>query len=497
MRTSLDRRVADSEDPGVSEPAVARRALHEVRRDSPLAPAAAPSGTTARVLVVSSHFPPERGAGVHRILRIVNQLGADDWPVSVLTLDPRHYRPGTPVDDGLLDRVPAAAHVYRTGALRVLVEAAKLRRRLLQSARGIGRRLFGRAPAAPASASAGTKPPAPAKRPFIDAEIGWLLPAVHAGARAVARHRPDVIFSSAPPFTCHLIAGWLARRHGIRWVADFRDPWARSPWGGAALANSWRGRLRVWLERLVIERADAVVLNTPPLRDDFVRHYGPRLAHKFHAVTNGFDADVLGPYIGRPPRPSARLVLTHAGSLYRRRDPRPLLRGLAAAIREGRIPADALQLHFVGSVSAEFQMDATIRELGLEGAVRLTPSVPHEKSLEYLAEADVLVAIQPDTHLQVPVKLYEYLPFRKPILALAPAGALRTIAERSGLGLSADADDIEGIAGALAELHEHRQRLGERFRPDSSYIDQFDGAVVARQLQAILAAPAEAAAPRA
>jgi glycosyltransferase involved in cell wall biosynthesis len=327
--------------------------------------------------------------------------------------------------------------------------------------------------------------PASAKRPYVDTEIGWFLPAIREGAKAIGRHRPDIIFSSAPPFTCHLVAAWLAWRHRVTWVADFRDPWARSPWKRADLRDSWKLRLREWLERLIVERADAVILNTPLLKDEFAEYYGAALARKFHTVTNGYDAEHLMPFLRPVLRRSSRLVLTHAGSLYRQRDPRPLVRAVAAAIAKGRIEADGIELHFVGTVSPEFHLADTVRELGLEGTVRLTPPVPHERCLQYLLESDVLIVIQPGTRLQVPVKLYEYLPFRKPILALAPSGALSAIAEESGLGMVVAPDDADAIEGAICELYEHRERLEERFTPDPAYIDRFDGRAVSRELQTI------------
>jgi glycosyltransferase involved in cell wall biosynthesis len=86
------------------------------------------------------------------------------------------------------------------------------------------------------------------------------------------------------------------------------------------------------------------------------------------------------------------------------------------------------------------------------------------------------------------VKLYEYLPFRKPILALAPAGALSAIAEESGLGVVVPPDDARAIEDAICELYEHRERLDERFSPDSAYIDRFDGRAVSRELQTIFEA---------
>jgi glycosyltransferase involved in cell wall biosynthesis len=448
-----------------------------------------------RVLVVSSHFPPERAAGVHRILRTVKQLRASKWPVSVLTVDPHYYRAGTPLDENLLGRLPDGLEVYRSRVLRGLTIAARWRRQLKNAIVAGVRRLFGDAAtsSAPQSSSgpsaglgASEKPAVSTKRPYVDSEIGWFLPAIRQGTRVIARHKPDIIFSSAPPFTCHLVAGWLARRHGIRWVADFRDPWARSPWKRADITDPWKLRLREWLERLVIERADAVILNTPLLRDEFAEYYGPELARKFHTITNGYDAEHLTPILRPVVRRSSRLVLTHAGSLYRQRDPRPLVHAVASAIKKGRIDADLVELNFIGTVAPQFQLAETIRELNVASSVRLTPPVSHERCLQYLLESDVLIVIQPGTRLQVPVKLYEYLPFKKPILALAPAGALTQIAEQSGLGVVIDPEDTSALEDAICDFYEHRDCLDERFRADVSYIAKFDGDAISRELQKVL-----------
>ncbi len=441
-----------------------------------------------RVLVVSSHFPPERAAGVHRILRTVRQLRASKWPVSVLTVDPDYYRAGTPTDENLFGRLPDGTEIYRSKVLRGLTIAARWRRQLRNAISNGVRRLlpFDKRRSQALDSSPRVKAAPSAKRPYIDTEIGWFLPAVWQGARVIARHKPDIIFSSAPPFTCHLVAGWLARRHGVAWVADFRDPWARSPWKRADLTDPWKVRLREWLERLVIERADAVILNTALLCDEFAEYDGPQLARKFHTVTNGYDAEHLTPFLRPVTRRSSRLVLTHAGSLYRQRDPRPLVQALASAIAKGRIDPAGIELNFIGTVAPQFQLAETIRDLNVESSVRLTPPVPHERCLQYLLESDVLIVIQPGTRLQVPVKLYEYLPFKKPILALAPSGALTQIAEDSGLGVVVDPDDAGALEDAICHLYEHRNRLGERFRADSDYIAQFDGDAVSRQLQGIL-----------
>jgi glycosyltransferase involved in cell wall biosynthesis len=441
-----------------------------------------------RALIVSSHFPPERAAAVHRILRTLKQLRASNWPVAVLTVDPKSYKAGTSVDPALIGRLPDGVTVYRAHVLRGLTAAARWRRQVRQAVANIVGRLLGKdgkageaRKAEPGVAGTGT-----ATRPYIDTDIGWFLPAIRKGSQIIRRSRPDVLFSSAPPFTCHLVAGFLAWRHGITWVADFRDPWARSPWKRADLTDPWKVRLREWLEGLVVRRADAVILNTGALHDEFAEYYGPTLAKKFHTVTNGYDADHLTPFLRPVARRTSKLVLTHAGSLYRQRDPRPLVQAVASAIAKGRINPELIDVNFIGTVSPQFQLPQTIRQLKLESCVRLTPPVPHERCMQYLLESDVLIVIQPGTRLQVPVKLYEYLPFCKPILAMAPAGAVTAIADGSRLGVVVDPDDSRAIEEAICQLYDHRDELDEQYRADTAFIARFEGGAVSRQLQGIL-----------
>jgi len=444
-------------------------------------------GRPKRALIVSSHFPPERAAAVHRILRTLKQLRASHWPVAVLTVDPKHYKAGTSVDPALIGRLPDGVTVYRTSVLRGLTTAARWRRQVRQAVASVVRRLRGKdTDASIPGKQAGVTATAAPTRPYIDTDIGWFLPAIRKGSQVIRQARPDVIFSSAPPFTCHLIAGWLAWRHGITWVADFRDPWARSPWKRADLTDPWKLRLREWLEHQVVKRANAVILNTAALRDEFAEYYGPALAQKFHTITNGYDAEHLAPVLRSAPRRTSRLALTHAGSLYRQRDPRPLVQAVASAIAKGRIDPERIEVNFIGTVAPQFQLPETIRQLKLESSVRLTPPVPHAECMQRLLESDVLIVIQPGTRLQVPVKLYEYLPFCKPILALAPAGALTAIADGSRLGVVVDPDDPKAIEEAICELYDHRDELEEQYRADTAYIARFDGAAVSRELQRIL-----------
>ena len=314
---------------------------------------------------------------------------------------------------------------------------------------------------------------------FPDDEIGWLAPAILRGQRIVRRQRIDVVLSSAPPFTCHLIGHALKSLCAVRWVADFRDPWARSPWGkhGSARAHNW-------LEARVVKAADGVVLNTPELHREFADWYGPEFAQRFHVVTNGYDADILEPYAKALPAAPPPLVLTHAGNLYGARDPLPLLHGLAKCLRDGGVPRNGLRLNLVGKMPA-FDVDSAIAHLELGDVVTRTPPVPHLQSLEILAASHVLVVIQPGTALQVPAKLYEYLGLRRTILALADQGAVARIVRDGAFGLVVSPDEVHGIAAALADLY-RRHRTLVQTAMDNSVVTDFDARRQSENLRRIL-----------
>ena len=289
---------------------------------------------------------------------------------------------------------------------------------------------------------------------FPDDEIGWLAPAVARGLRLVRQHSIDVVLSSAPPFTCHLIAQALKSLSGVRWVADFRDPWSRTTWSKRGTMKAHR-----WLEQMTINGADAVILNTPELLDEFSKWYGPTIAAKFHVVTNGYDAEMLERYAMQRPPEGLPLVLTHAGTLYGKRNPLPLLEALAICHRDGRFPSGAVRLQLVGKIASQFDVSAAIQRLELDGTVVRIPQVPHHVSLEILADSHVLVVIQPDAALMAPAKLYEYIGLRRPILALADEGAVTRMIRDVHHSLHVAPDDVEAIAHALHRLYQQHSTM--------------------------------------
>lgn len=407
------------------------------------------------MLIVSSHFPPDRSAGTHRVLRLANYLQMHGWATSVLTLDPAFYRHSIQVDDALTRRADPGLTIVRTGACRGVTRLIRWRNTLFRrdaaapSPNGVRHTQVDRQ-----GWKAWRRHATSGLFGFPDDEIGWFGHAVMRGHRMIRRHQIDVVLSSAPPFTCHLIGYALRSIANVRWIADFRDPWSRAPWGKPGSA-----RAHQWLETQVIKRADAVVLNTPELHREFAQWYGPDISRRFHVVANGYDADILEPYANASPSAAPPLILTHAGNLYGARDPMPLLEGLAKCLHEGAVPSHGIRLNLVGKIASVFDVDQAIARLGLSGAVTRTPPVTHHESLRILAASHVLVVIQPDTTLQVPAKLYEYVGLRRHILALADDGAVARVVRDGDFGLVVPPTNVDSIAAALTQLYRSHKTL--------------------------------------
>jgi glycosyltransferase involved in cell wall biosynthesis len=408
-----------------------------------------------RAMIIATNFPPDAAVGTLRTLRLVRHLAETGWKVTVVTAASEGFRRGTVIDPALLDRVPPAVEVIRARALR---PAERL---------GHAFGLTGRRGPVPSPAQPDTVPvsPAPVSPGWLrqikravqaclalpDAEVSWLLPAVARGWSEGRRRPPDIIFASGPPFTAHLVASLLSGWLRTPLVLDFRDPWARAPWR----EDRFEFERRAWrvLERLVVRRADAMIVTTETNCRDFQNAYDRAISQRFHVVANGCDTTE---FTGLPGDRQARetFVLLHAGSLYGARNPAPLFRALRRAIDSGRIETGRFKLRFVGRASLSgVNLPAVIADAGLDRVVEFGGHAPRRTVIEEMRQASALLILQPITTFSIPAKLYEYMAAGRPILALAePGGETARLVERSHAGLAVSADDERAIEDALISV---------------------------------------------
>lgn len=442
-----------------------------------------------RVLILAYRFPPVATAGVHRTMRFAKFLPRYGWEPIIVTASHKDSR--EPVDANLLHRLPSSIPISRTPVWRVEQSLASVFRSVWpQKRRSV--------PAGP--------PPQPMKprqqngrkvltlREAIqdvvfatpDEAIWWMVPAVRAGIRLAQHYKPDVIYTTGPVHSTHVIGVALRLCTRLPLVLDFRDPWSRCPWGprkSYTLGRYLHGRL----ENVCVRQAACVILNNHRLEDEFRRHYVDLSRNHFCAITNGFDPEIMpdvAPAENMPAgdqSPADRLHIMHPGSLYSRRDPRPFLRAVA------RLAENGFPIHFeqFGNCDPRFDLPQYIRQLKLGANVRLHPTIPQDQLHNEMRRANAFLLLQPVTDTQIPGKLFEMIAFGKPILALTSTGATSDIVNNHGLGIVVRHDDSDAIANAIRKLVELSRRQ------DATSLQQrarqiFDGRRLTAQLATVL-----------
>ena len=445
-----------------------------------------------RILVVAYDFPPHAAIGTMRTLRVVRLLSAMGWDVTVLTSDPARFRPSTPSDPALLTQVPGDVTVLRAGPLRLADGVLRPFRRSRPSDAPRPNGANGPSPTSTSSGGAGgalkgVKSVVDAALSIPDREAGWMLPALWAGLRHRFRSGPpDVIYSSAPPWTGQLVAYGLKILFRRPWVADFRDPWSRAPWRGDRFRFAIRAA--AFLERRVVNRTDRIVFVAEGNRDDFAAHYGPRTAAKFQLVPNGCDPAEFDA-LERPAIAGATgHVMLHAGSLYAGRTPLPVLKAVAQAIDRGLLDRSRFRLRFLGT-SLVPDLAEACRGLRIDDVVEFLPRVPRHEGLKAMLSATSLLLLQPGHTVSVPGKVYEYLAAGRPIFALAE-GETAEVVRRSGIGISVTSEDESSIVDGLLRVVQMSQ--GAVPAPPRHMYDGNLGAAAIEQVlrQAVAQSPA-------
>lgn len=448
-----------------------------------------------RWLCIACAFPPINRSGTRRTLGFVRHLHAMNWHATVLAAEPCNQ----PLDPALLAHVPSSTRILRVPCVnRVL--ACKRRLGLIPDAEASKRRNVETPntprPAQPARHDLDFPSPTNLHHKTLrdwftrllllpDSCSGWIRPALRTARAALRIHPTDILYSTSPCASAHLIALRLKRSAGLPWVADFRDPWRDNAFRRMPYRSlDW---LDARMERAVLRHADRIVWNTEAARAQCRARY-PRYASKCSVIPNGFDAESFEDLVPLREVPTDLFLLAHAGQFYGPRSPIPLFRALRAAVERRPELASTLQLHLVGPDHYDGTPLAQLaRSEGVHALVHVYGPRPHHETLRRLAAADALLLAAShgagaDRH--VPAKLFEYLALRRPILALLPDNhpALGILNEARAPALVAPPDDVPTLARALDAAA--TRRFPTHDRPWSG-VPRFDRAHRARELAAI------------
>jgi len=284
--------------------------------------------------------------------------------------------------------------------------------------------------------------------------VTWNATAIPKAISIVRREGIDVVLTTSPPGSVHLIGAAVQKATGAKWVADLRDSIVlhphRSVEGTGAGAKQ---KARAGIARLVAHQADAIVAASEAIAAE-TRATEPR--GRVVTIANGSDFD---DFAGLEHHASDRLRITHAGHFHGKRDPKPFLRALADS------GLDDVVARFAGDFRTA---DGEYAEsLGLGGRIELIGDVSRRRSLELQRDSEALLLLIPESGGRgrgvLTGKIFEYLAAERPILAAVPPdGAAAELIRETNAGVVAPPDDVDALADALRELYDawRADRLG-------------------------------------
>ena len=243
---------------------------------------------------------------------------------------------------------------------------------------------------------------------FPDVRSEWFPFAWKMLNRLLRSESYDVLVSSHEPGVDVLLGLAARKKFGIPWVVDLGDPLLApyTPW--------WRVRLDLYVEGVVVQRADHMIVTTPAvmrlLQD---RHHVS--AARFTVVPQGFDKNRQWFLPGKkiedgsvqfsPSNRTLKIVFT--GTFYRHfRKPGEFFKALQQT--------ENIHLIIAGNVTSFL---SEIKSLG--NKVTVLDKQNHEFCLNLQRSATLLLNIGNTQAYQIPGKLFEYFGACRPILHLS------------------------------------------------------------------------------
>jgi len=389
-----------------------------------------------RVLIISYYWPPAGGSGVQRWVKFAKYLPSMGWqPVVYTPLNPEMLSR----DESLLADIPQEAEIIRTPIREPYAFYHRLNhgKKEVNPLNSSKKSLIGRL----AVWIRGNF--------FIpDPRVWWVSPSVKYLVRYLKEHPVDVIVTTGPPHSMHLIGLGLKKATGIRWIADFRDPWTEMFYfKHMGLWPIAKARHRS-LEKKVLDGCDAVISVSPPVRDDFQT----KTPTPVHLLTNGFDEDDF-PAFSRREHSAKEFVLVHTGLFASDGDPSVLWKVLAAKCGVCPDFRKALRIKLAGKTDS--QITGSILRYGLGDNLEDLGYLPHDSTTILQKEAGVLLLPlrkEPEYAKVLPGKIFEYVASGRPVLGIGQSdGAAAEVLRNSCAGKMIDWDDEAALSSFIEE----------------------------------------------
>ena len=418
-----------------------------------------------KVLIITYYWPPSGGSGVQRWLKFSKYLRDFNIEPVIYTVD----NPSYPIKDTSLEsEIPLGLEV--------------LKQPIFEPNSFLS--IFGNNKK---KESAGFLNPNPTllgrffqyvrANYFIpDARKFWIKPSVKFLSNYLKNNEIDVVITTGPPHSIHIIGLALRDKFKIKWISDFRDPWTEIDYFQQLPLTKKANKKHHQLEQEVLEKSDMVIVVGETMKKKFLKHN-----HNIEVLTNGFDSYENSLTIEL----DSNFSITHVGLMNADRNPTILWEVLYEISSENIDFKNNLRIKFIGKIDDTVIQD--IQVFNPKNIVRI-PYLDHEEVRKYQASSQVLLlSINHVSSAKgiITGKIFEYLQAKRPILGIGPEdGDAAAILKKTNAGNIVGFNNKVELKAAVLKLYKDFKE--EKLFVKSINIEQFHRKNITRQLAQVI-----------
>lgn len=301
-----------------------------------------------------------------------------------------------------------------------------------------------------------------------DPRVFWKTPSLKFLSKYLTENPVDVIVTTGPPHSMHLIGLGLKKRFpDLPWLADMRDPWSTFDLHNSFM-NKRSKRKNARFEREVLEYADRVIMVSPSSHEEFQDFD----LSKEVLITNGFDPE---DFKNMQPDNTGKFSIYHSGLLNYIRNPENLWQVLDKICRENSAFKKDFELELIGAVDPLI-MKAIHHYPFLKEKVRERGWLQHDEIIRENNKAAVLMLVVNNSRnakAQLPGKFFEYLALQKPILGICPDNAdIAKAIDETNTGFTCDFEETSRLETLILNLYKkwkHKESLDVNEKAIAAY----------------------------
>lgn len=410
-----------------------------------------------KVLLITHHFPPDAAMGAVRPAKFAKYLPQFGWEPIILTVKENYHQV---LDEPASGQSHLSPKVIRTRMFRSPSYYYRKLKRVFQRdhvGSDINRSVNHRRGENP---RVNFRQVIKLGMSYPDEQAGWLPFALLSGLKIIRQEGINVLITTGPPHSVHLIGSCLSKVTQTPWIGDYRDPYFVPE-----LDNPLERKLDRKLEAHFLSHSAFTLATTQRFTERLVSRY-PECKQKILTLLNGYDPD---DFSGIPKKKEKRFTISYLGTFYFNRDPEPVLHAVSDLIREGQIDPRRLMLRFIGDCSsvAGKPTDSLIAKYHLTDNVEVSAWLPRWHALQTMVRSHVLLLLAEQQPLMIPGKLYEYFGAGSDILALTGDGATADLLRQTRRGVVISPDDYPMLKAKIKTFYLKYSTNSEYDKDDS------------------------------